>query len=325
MVGLRAFDGLDADAILDIGWQRLAEEHGGARRRPLARSIRTADVHDGHRPGQGRRTGRLRWRARRLPRRDDPGPGPPDRPRPGHGPVRRAHRGHRDPRVPAQCPAVRGVLRAGRLRSRCEGDLRRHAVGPRRPGRDEGTQLRVDQQHEHPRGVSGPPSAARSGPPPSVPDPDADRGPRVRRGLGDVLGADDARARLRHGSGVPARHAHGRHLASVPDHPRHPDAPRRAQRRRGDRLPRGADELPALGRPGRGGLVHEPPDLSPVLPARPDDAPGAARRTRNAGSGTRSASRRSTTPCSMPARCPSASTAACSRATRDPRPHRPPI
>ena len=27
MVGLRAFDGLDADAILEIGWQRLAEEH----------------------------------------------------------------------------------------------------------------------------------------------------------------------------------------------------------------------------------------------------------------------------------------------------------
>ena len=29
MVGLRAFDGLDADAILELGWQRLREEHEG--------------------------------------------------------------------------------------------------------------------------------------------------------------------------------------------------------------------------------------------------------------------------------------------------------
>ncbi len=29
MVGLRAFDGLDSDAILELGWQRLAEEHAG--------------------------------------------------------------------------------------------------------------------------------------------------------------------------------------------------------------------------------------------------------------------------------------------------------
>jgi uncharacterized protein (DUF885 family) len=29
LVGLRAFDGLDSDAILELGWQRLAEEHAG--------------------------------------------------------------------------------------------------------------------------------------------------------------------------------------------------------------------------------------------------------------------------------------------------------
>lgn len=37
MVGLRAFDGLDADAILDLGWQRLAEER--AARAAAAREI----------------------------------------------------------------------------------------------------------------------------------------------------------------------------------------------------------------------------------------------------------------------------------------------
>ena len=45
MVGLRAFDGLDADAILEIGWQRLAEEQ--AARTAAAREIDPAvDVHE---------------------------------------------------------------------------------------------------------------------------------------------------------------------------------------------------------------------------------------------------------------------------------------
>ena len=44
MVGLRAFDGLDADTILDIGWQRLAEEHEA--RAAAAREIDPdVDVH----------------------------------------------------------------------------------------------------------------------------------------------------------------------------------------------------------------------------------------------------------------------------------------
>ena len=47
------------------------------------------------------------------------------------------------------------------------------------------------------------------------------------------------------GPALPAGHAHRRDLAGVPDHPRHPDAPRRAERRGGDRLPRRADELRA--------------------------------------------------------------------------------
>ena len=48
------------------------------------------------------------------------------------GPRRRADRRHRDARVPAQRHPVRRVLLAGRVRSRLEGDLHRHPVGPRR-------------------------------------------------------------------------------------------------------------------------------------------------------------------------------------------------
>ena len=45
MVGLRAFDGLDADAILELGWERLTEEH--AARAAAAREIDpTADETD---------------------------------------------------------------------------------------------------------------------------------------------------------------------------------------------------------------------------------------------------------------------------------------
>ena len=47
------------------------------------------------------------------------------------------------------------------------GHLHRHAVGGRRPERDARAQLRLDQQHQHPRGVPGPPPPARGGDPPS--------------------------------------------------------------------------------------------------------------------------------------------------------------
>ena len=74
----------------------------------------------------------------------------------------------------------------------------------RRPERDARAQLRVDQQHQHPRGLPGPPSPARRRPAERVADPDAGRRPGVRRGLGDVLRAADARARLRRRRAVPA-------------------------------------------------------------------------------------------------------------------------
>ena len=44
----------------------------------------------------------------------------------------------------------------------------------------------------------------------------------------------DARAGLRRRAELPARALHRRDLAGLPDHPRRPDAPRRAQRRGGD-------------------------------------------------------------------------------------------
>ncbi len=51
-----------------------------------------------------------------------------------------------------------------------------------------------------------------------------DRCTRVRRGLGDVLGADDAGARFRRRTGLPDRAPYGRHLARLPDDPGRPDA-----------------------------------------------------------------------------------------------------
>ena len=114
LVAHRAFDGLDADEILELGWQKLAEEQ--AARVAAAREIDPdADEADGPGPHQGRRSGRLRrrrssaYRTAMLRAR-----AAPDRPRPRHGPRRRAHRRHRDARVPAQRHPVRGVLLAGR-------------------------------------------------------------------------------------------------------------------------------------------------------------------------------------------------------------------
>ena len=287
--------------------QRGARGAGGGRPRDRPGRRRA----DGHRPGQVRSAADLRRCARRLPRGDAPLAPAPDRPRPRDGPGRRADRRHRDARVPAQRHPVRRVLRAGGLRPRPEGHLHRDAVGRRRPERDARAQLRLDQQHQHPRGLSGPPSPARRRPPEPFADPAPRRRARVHRGLGDVLGAADARARLRRRRPLPAGHAHRRDLAGVPDHPRRPDASRRAERRGGDRLPGRAHPLRAPERRGRGRLVHVPADLSPVLPARPD-APARPARRRAAPPRRRLQPQgRSTTRCCGTARCRSASTGGC--------------
>ena len=70
-IGLRAFDGLDADAILAIGEEQLASNK--AARVAAAREIDPdVDEADRHRPDQERPSGDLRRGARRLPRRDGP-------------------------------------------------------------------------------------------------------------------------------------------------------------------------------------------------------------------------------------------------------------
>ena len=70
-----------------------------------------------------------------------------------------------------------------------------------------------------------------------VAHPDAHRRARVRRGLGNVLRADDARGGLRRRSGLPCQHVHRRRVAGLPDRARRADAPRRADARGGGRLP----------------------------------------------------------------------------------------
>ena len=289
-----------------------ARDRGAGRRGARGRPGRVGDR--GGRPDQGRPSGDVRRRARRVPRRDGPGALPPAPSRPRQRPRRRADRGHRDPRVPAQRHPVRGLLRAGHVRRGPQGDLHRHAVGRPRPERDARAQPRLDQQHQHPRGVSGPPPPARRGAPEPVADPPADRRPRVRRGLGDVLRAADARARLRCRAALPRDAPHGRHLAGLPDHPRRAPAPRRAERRRGDRLHGRADQLRATQRAGRGQVVHVPPDLPDVVPARPDAPPPAARRRAGPPRTPTSRCGPSTTRCSGTARCRSASIVASSPA-----------
>ena len=81
MVELRAFDGLDADAILELGEQKLAEE-----REARAAAAREIDPERGcrrrRRPGQVRPRHLVRRGPRGLSRRDAPGQDAPHRSRP---------------------------------------------------------------------------------------------------------------------------------------------------------------------------------------------------------------------------------------------------
>ena len=310
LVRLRAFGDLDSDAILQIGQDQLqanleGRRAAGARARPRRRHA------DDHRAPEGRPAGHVRGGARRLPRGHGPGPRLPHRARPGHDPGRRADRGHRDPGVPALGDAVRGLLLARPLRRRPARHLRRDAGRRQRPQRDARALPGVDLQHQHPRGVPGPPPAARGRVAPSVADADAHRGARVRRGLGHVLRADDARGGLRRRSGVPRGHVHRRRVARLPDHPRRPDAPGRADARRGDRLPRRAHGVRGRERAGRGPALHVHAGLPAELPAGQGPDPRPARGRAPPARGRLLAQGRSTTRCCATARCRSASTAAC--------------
>ena len=98
---------------------RLGAARRGARRprrgRPRDRRRRRRERR--HRTREVGPAGLVRGCPRCLSRRDAPGAQPPDRARPDHHPRRRADRHRRDPAVPAQRRPVRGLLRAGRLRS----------------------------------------------------------------------------------------------------------------------------------------------------------------------------------------------------------------
>ena len=280
LLRLRAFDGLDADAILEIGWEQLERNH--ADRRAAAREIDpdatemavVERVKDDH-PATFEE-------ALEGYRRDmAPRPRAPHRARPRDDPARRAGRGHPDARVPARRHAVRRVLRAGALGSVADRHVRRHPVGRRSPRRPARALPGRDQQHEHPRGLPGPPPAARARGAPPVADPRPGRRPGVRRGLGHVQRADAPRARLRRRAGVPRRARDGRDLAGRADRARRPDAPRRAVDRGGDRVPRRAHRLRAPERPRRGAPLHVHADVQPVVPAR-EGAPAPAARRRGA-------------------------------------------
>ena len=116
-----------------------------------------------------------------------------------------------DARVPAlaSCRSP-PTSRPRRFDADDRGPVHRHAGRRRRPQRDARALLGGDLEHEHPRGLPGPPPPARRRRPPPVADPDAHRRPRVRRGLGHVLRAADARGGLRRRAGVPGRHVHRR-------------------------------------------------------------------------------------------------------------------
>ena len=118
-----------------------------------------------------------------------------------------------------------------------------------------------------------------------------------------------------------AGHAHRRDLAGLPDHPRRPDAPRRAHRRRGDRLPGRADAA-SSGRtptPRSSWYTYRPTYPLSYLLGRTLLLGLRADEQRRLGDRLQPA-RASTTRCCATARCRSASIAGCMTDRRpDPR------
>ena len=317
LVGLRAFDGLDASQILEIGHQQLALNKA-ARVEDARRIDPTVDesvvvdrVKSNHPATFERGAGRLQGR-------DAPGPGPHHRARHRHVPPASRSRSSPRPNTCARVIPFAAYFEPPKFDKHPSGIyIVTPSVG------DDPNAMREHyyashQQHQRPRGVPGPPPPALRRDAPSVAGPPAHRRPRVRRGLGHVQRADDARAGLRRRARVPAGDAHRRHLASLPDHPGRAHASRRAVGRRGHGLPGRTHRLRARQRPGRGLPLHLHADVPAQLPARARSCCWACAPTSSAGWATASASRASTTRCCATARCRSASTAGCWR----PRPRR---
>ena len=162
LVGLRAFDGLDADAILELGWERLPRKNERRAPRPPARSTPTRTRPTVIDRVKSRPAGRLRGRARRptATRCSEPAVTSssttsstvPDDERIDVVPT---------PEYLRNVIPFAAYFEPAAFDTEPEGHLHRHAVGRRRPERDARAQLLVDQQHEHPRGLPRPPSPAR--------------------------------------------------------------------------------------------------------------------------------------------------------------------
>ena len=154
LVGLRAFDGLDADAILEIGERPARDEQG----RPD--------------PGGRARSTTARPRPTVIDRIKSDHPATFEEALDAYRDVMVRARQHLIDHDIATVPPderidviatpeyLRNVIPFAAYFSppkfdpRPEGHLHRHAVGRRRPERDARAQLQLDQQHEHPRGVS---------------------------------------------------------------------------------------------------------------------------------------------------------------------------
>ena len=232
LVRLRAFGDLDTDTILRIGEEQLVTSLEA--RRAAARELDPdADVHtvidrlksdhpatfpealDGYRDVMRRARAHIIERGIATI--------PPDE----HVEVIET------PGVPAHGDAVRGVLRARPVRrrpaSRCTSSRPTSTATRTRCASTTGPRSRTRASTRRTRATT---SSSRSpSRHPSLTRMLTERA-RVRRGLGHVQRADDARGGLRRRPGLPARDVHGRRLAGLPDHPRHPDAPGRADRRR---------------------------------------------------------------------------------------------
>ena len=216
--------------------------------------------------------------ARGLSRRHAPGPPAPDRSR-----IIATVPADERVEVIATPPYLRGVMPFAAYFEPARFDASPVGVyvvtpGRRRPPRRDARALPgLDQQHEHPRGLPGPPPPAGLGGAPSVADARPGRRTRVRRGLGHVQRADDARGGLRRRAGVPGRARDGRDLARGADRARRAHAPRRGLDRGGDRVPGRAHRVRATERARRGAPLHVHADLQPVVPARQGPAARASR------------------------------------------------
>ena len=196
MVALRAFDGLDADAILELGWERLREER--AARAAAAREID---------PDADEATVIDRVKSDQPATFDDA----LEAYRDAMGRARQHLIDHDLVTVPdderidvvATPEYLRNVLPFAAYFEPAAFDPSPKGIYVVTPSVDgdpnamrEHNFASISNTSIH-EAYPGPSPPARRGPAASVADPAADRRPRVRRRLGHVLRADDARAGLR--------------------------------------------------------------------------------------------------------------------------------